>query len=327
MTTLTISDVLLQYEVPLVVLAKDVKDKSFVGVNYADGDDACLFYFARIKEEDLNRLLQQRIDVRYLVTKKRVGQFYLGESWGTAGLQVQTKAQKEISAEMLPQAGMFIPQHSAYAVTSELKTVNIDGRWGIDDLRRFSDLVQDCYAFVYALTGQGAATTKQRISGLFHRYPWRGGFSAVNFFDDLYRMIPSSEQASIREIQYASPGKIVLRMNDDVAGQIHQFVTALDSEDSTAKQAYMDARVWLKKREWLGRAKDDLELTSDDLADLTGQVRLLCEKFGLGRHSDQIMTLAKSDPLGAVKILLAYYRRLSGLADYVSTGKAHGLFA
>lgn len=93
---------------PLVVLAKDSKDKSFVGVNYADGDDAYLFYFARVKDEDLNRLLQQRIDVRYLVTKRRVGQFQLGESWGNIGTVIQTTAQKEIEAEMLPQTGMFI---------------------------------------------------------------------------------------------------------------------------------------------------------------------------------------------------------------------------
>jgi hypothetical protein len=327
MKKLSITEVLLAYDGPLVVVAEDGKtDKAYLGINYGDGENAYLFYFAKVTQAHLQLLFEQRIDVRYLVTKYRQGDYLSSECWGRVGNIVETKALKNFDISWLPESGMFIPHEISASASVKLKTVHIDGRWGIEDLRKFSDLVQDAYAFVFALTGAGATSTRQRMEALFRKYPWRGGFSSVNFFDDLYRLIPASERAQIRRIQYASPGTIELKMDDGVANSIRGFVTSLNEPDSVSSKEYTEVRATLKKRGWLGKAKDDLHLTPQDEAMLLQFVSRLAKEFGLQGSADEIVSLANSDPLGAVKILLAYYRRLAGLADYVATGKAQELF-
>lgn len=327
MKKLSITEVLLAYDGPLVVVAVDGKtDKSYLGINYGDGKHAYLFYFAKVTRTHLQLLFEQRIDVRYLVTKYRQGDFMSAECWGRVGNLVETKPLKDFDISWLPESGMFISHELSISASAKSKTVHIDGRWGIEDLRKFSDLVQDAYAFVYALTGAGAASTRQRMEALFRKYPWRGGFSSVNFFDDLYRLIPPAERAQVRRIQYASPGTIELKMDEGVANSIRGFVASLNEPDSGASKEYTEVRAVLKKRGWLGKAKDDLHLTPQDEAMLLQFVSRLAKEFGLNSSVDEIVAFANSDPLGAVKILLAYYRRLAGLADYVATGKAQELF-
>lgn len=326
MAKLIVKSVLLAYEEPLVIIAVDTKDKPFIGVNYADGDDAYLFYFARISTSTLTQLVRQKVDVRYAVTKLKLGLYQFGELWGALEEEVDVRPRKDFSLSMLPQSGMFIPEGLWSARSTNVKNVHIDGRWGIEDLRRFSDLVQDAYAFVYALSGKGSGSTKQQMSMLFRKYPWRGGFSSVNFFDDLYKLIPESERAEVKRITYASPGTIELRMDSEVADSIRCFVEGINMADSTSSRVYTETRDWLRSKGWLGRAKDDIEILAQDTSRLMGYVSLLSRSFGLAAHEQEILSFANSDPLGAVKILLAYYRRLAGLADYVATGKAQQLF-
>lgn len=327
MTTLIISRVLLAYSEPLIVVALDTMDRPYVGVNYADGDSAYLFYFSRVHPGHIDDLLEQKVDVRYLVTKHKIGRYEFGELWGDEGESVKTTKKDKIAMEWLPRPGMFIPTLPAANAVVNHRTVHIDGRWGIEDLRKFSNLVQDCYAFVYALSGKGTQTVKWHISSLFSKYPWRGGFSSVNFFDELYKKIPTNERAIIKRIQYASPGQMEFRMDADIGDSIRSFVENLNSQDGVAAKSYDEARSWLRAKRWLGKAADDLELSDSDVAALLERVSILALNFGLRNSVEDIVSLASSDPLAAVKILLAYYRRLANLADYVATGKARDLFA
>lgn len=326
MAYIKISSVLLAYEVPLIVLGLDGQERPYVGVNYADGSESHLFYFARVIQEDIEKLTDAKVDVRYLITHRAKGKFEFGELWGDVGNVARTKPRDSVHEEMLPRPGMFIPVSKQLVDENKLKAIHIDGRWGIDDLRKFSDLVQDSYAMVYALSGKGTASVKQRIGSLFQRYPWRGGFSSVNFFDDLYSKIPRADRADIRSIQYASPGKIEFRMNKSVAESIRKIVADINHKDSKAKTAYDDVQKWLRDKKWLGKAQSDLRLTPIDKKDLTERLGMLCSALGLNSRTDDILELAQADPLGAVKIILAYYRRLKGLADYVATGKVQDLF-
>ncbi|RMA60817.1 hypothetical protein C8C96_1840 [Acidovorax sp. 100] len=322
--TLCVQRTLLTYDAPLVIYAEDSKAQPYVGVNYGDGEHAYLFYFVRVRAIDLELLYQQRIDVRYLVTRLRLGSPLFSECWANIGEEATASPEDEIAEEFLPDSGMFIPQQSINSLA--IRTVSIDGRWDIEDMRRFSDLVQDSYAFVYALAGKGPASTKQKMGALFRRYPWRGGFSAVNFFDDLYKLIPANDRTEIKSIKYASPGDIQLRMDGDVATLIRSFVDDLNSPESVAQDAYKEARAFLRVKGWLGKAKDDLDLLAQDETRLMDFVQRLSVAFGLGGHVQDIVAFSNSDPLGAVKILLAYFRRLSNLADYSATGKAQRLF-
>ena len=315
---------LLIYDAPLVVYAEDQKGNPFIGINYGDGDSSYLFYFSRIKESNFELFCQQRIDARYLVTNLRIGLPQFGEGWATLNDPISTISHTDIDEDLLPESGMFIPQLEPTSLST--RNISIDGRWGIEDMSRFSDLIQDSYAFVYALIGKGTSATKWKMGALFNRYPWRGGFSSVNFFNDLYKLIPINERAEIRSIKYASPGTIRMNMDDDVADLIRSFVDDLNNQESIGRAAYKEARDYLKAKGWLGKAKDDIEFLAQDKERLLEYIVKLSNAFNLEAHVDDIVRFSNSDPLGSVKILLAYFRRLSGLADYAATGKAQNLF-
>lgn len=325
MPTVTIKRALLSYEAPLVVLATDSKGADLVGVNYGDADGGYHFYFSRVKPAPLQNFLEGGVDLLYLLTKKHTGKYLLGTGWGAKGEPIPTKLADSIDPELLPEPGVFMPAPPIEASTAK-RTVHIDGRWGINDLRKFSDLVQDCYAFVFALTGRGTPRIRDRVTELFQKYPWRGGFSSVNFFDDLYGLIPPAQRASISRIQYASPGTIELQMNKEAAATIRKLCEAINEEDSTIVDTYKEVHDWLTERSWLGRSTADLRLSATDRRELLDVASQLAQSFGLSSQQQYILELSNSDPLAAVKILLAYYRRLEGLADYVATGKAGDLF-
>lgn len=326
MSDLTVYKVLLEYEVPLVVLAKNSRAQNYLGINYDDGEYACKFYFCRIAPDVLKLLLAEKIDVRYVVTRGHKGKYELAELWGRVGEECKTNKVEEISEEILPQPGMFLPGHAPISSASKVKIVDIDGRWEVSDLKKFSDLVQDCYAFGYALLGAAGAVTKREIERVFHKYPWRGGFSSVNFFKTLYKGIPGQDRAQIKSIEYASPGSIEFFINETVADSIRDLVIDLNDDESRATDTYRQIYRRLQDRGWLGKSEDDLALHSDDIVELRGLVDVACAAFGLKNHEDHIVGLASGDMLASVKIVLAYYRRLKMLADYVATGKAQNVF-
>ena len=326
MIKLSIDEVLLEYGSPLIVLARDKNDKSYVGVNYANDENGYWFYFSQAKAKVIESFANGACDLLYVVTRKHLGTFRKGIAWGDVGESVSTSIFHEFAPEFLPRPGLFIPEREAKG-TTEIRAVSIDGRWGINDLRKFSDLVQDCYAFVFALTGRGTQKSLQQTEELFRKYPWRGGFSAVNFFDDLYGLIPLPEKASIQSIQYASPGTIQLNLNSEVASAIREIVDDINGEDSKISNSYEEVHGWLHEKGWLGKASKDIVLRQADKDALNARISLLTEQFGLHDQKQRLLSFSRSDPLGAVKILLAYYRRLEQLADYVATGKAQRLFS
>lgn len=326
MAKLKIEKVLLSYEIPLVVLAKTGTGDRFLGVNYDDAQVGHKFYFSRIKTEHLKLLYAEKIDVHYAVTKLHTGKYEFGELWGKSGEEFQTKRFAELDPDLLPEPGMFIPGHAQESLNSDYKVVDIDGRWEISDLRKFSDLVQDCYSFGFALLGATGNAAKAKIDSLFHKHPWRGGFSSVNFFKELYKNIPQEDRAGIRKIDYASPGEIKFYMNGDVADSIRELVLEINDDESPAQESYHKTRRFLQDRNWLSKSDTDIQLSASDLVELTQLLKASCKAFGLEDHSDHILGLASGDPLSAVKIVLAYFRRLQGLADYVATGKAQDIF-
>ncbi|POD74822.1 hypothetical protein BKM17_16530 [Pseudomonas syringae group genomosp. 3] len=326
MANLTIEKILLSYEVPLVVQAKHASGDRFIGVNYDGGKLAYKFYFTKIKAESLKLLYSEKIDVHYAFTKLHRGKYQLGELWGVVGEGFKTKSHAELPPDVLPEPGMFIPGHAPKGLSSDFKVVDIDGQWEISDLRKFSDSVQDCYSFGFALLGATGKAATKKINSLFHKHPWRGGFSSVNFFRELYNNIPTEDRAGIRKIEYASPGEIKFFMNRDVADSIRELVNSINEDQSESLIAYKNARSRLQEMGLLGKSDSDVTLSDQTIIDLTELLEKTCEAVGLAGSSKHILELASSDPLSAIKIVLAYHRRLQALADYVATGKAQDIF-
>ena len=173
------------------------------------------------------------------------------------------------------------------------------------------------------------AKKAEAFRSLFARYPWRGGFSTTNFIGDLHALIPANDDVVISQIKYASPGFVETRINAGIAKTVREIVDQINDRSTgpAIREAYGRIQNNLKKSKWSGQASMDVVLKPDDLSALESYLWELCSTIGLKGREGYIVSLGKDDLLAAVKIVLAYYRRMFWIADYVRTGKVQRLFS
>lgn len=121
MATLTVKEVLLSYESPLVVLATNARQKQFVGVNYGDSRDGYQFYFSGAQDDSIRGFVDGAFDLLYLLTRKHTGKYQVGISWGNPGHEVSTRPIGELLPSMLPKPGVF---NYDYAHTCNAQTMS-----------------------------------------------------------------------------------------------------------------------------------------------------------------------------------------------------------
>jgi hypothetical protein len=331
---LNVKVVLVRHDVPLIVLAERGQGAKFFCLNLDDGDSAFRWLVVKSTDQKYDAFVQGRVDARYLFLPSagRGGKrkFWLAEFRGLEGEVFSAKPYTGEVKGWLPESGFFFePAPSGVrgeSTSSQRRRVSIQGRWELPDLRRFSDLLQDAYAFVYALR-VAKSDAENWLGALFARYPWRGGLSSVKFFDDLYEKIPRGSAAKVLKIHYASPGYIDFAINAQAADYIRSLVRQLGNRSSAASAAYYMSDRKLRESKWYGTSERDIKLSTGDKKELATLFEALIKAFGLAERRDHVFRLAAEEPLAAVKILMAFYRRLDRLADYVSTGKAADLFA
>jgi hypothetical protein len=85
-------------------------------------------------------------------------------------------------------------------------TILMDGRWTLDDLYKFSHTYEQAYFALDAIVPSETEADNDRIERAFRAFPWRGGYSAVNFYNQLRYATPVGARPKIVSIQYASPG-------------------------------------------------------------------------------------------------------------------------
>lgn len=130
-------------------------------------------------------------------------------------------------------------------------------------------------------------------------------------------------------MKYASPGFIETRVNTNIAATVRKVVERINDADAGPKvhEAYNAVSNNLKKNKWSGKASADVHLASADILTLKDYLGQLCEAIGFKGQEAFILGLGQDDMLAAVKIVLAYYRRMFWIAEYIRTGKVQHLFS
>ena len=333
-SSLLLTSILLSYDEPLIVEATDSLQRKHVGINYAGVAGLYKFAFVQVEAKDWQMLQQQRIDLRFIYTDKRATVYRAAIIAGEVGEKFDTKPTKDDPELFLPEPGLFLSiQDKVYSKKAGQRTrlaTKIDGRWDLEDLKDFATLAGDAYAFTYALVSPEAERSSE-LKDLFSRYPWRGGFSTINFISDLHASIPAAADISIAEIKYASPGFIDTRVDEDIARAVTTIVEEINQSANTSEgkywEVYNSVKNDLKKNKWSGQATLDLKLTRYNERVLEQHLTTLCETLGLGNRLRHILALGQNDMLAAVKIMLAFYRRMFWVAKYLRTGRVQHLFS
>jgi hypothetical protein len=88
----------------------------------------------------------------------------------------------------------------------------MDGRWTLEDLYKFPRTYEQAYFALDALTPSESEADFDRVDRALKAFPWQGGYSAVNFYNQLKYATPIDARPEVLSIQYASPGAITLSL-------------------------------------------------------------------------------------------------------------------
>ncbi|AEJ01536.1 hypothetical protein Nit79A3_1722 [Nitrosomonas sp. Is79A3] len=206
--------------------------------------------------------------------------------------------------------------------------LKLDKEWDMDDLAVLSKLYVQCYSFVYSLSGFEVQSKDERIidwfQGAYAKYPWRGGFSTVNFYHELYAKIPLEQKPSIKEIQYASPGHIKLKEVLVVAGLLAGIVATVTNAIDDIHETYNTIQKGLSERRLtkLEVELKELELEEARLEYVKRSKKLLIEKMNIPESmQSELSRRSGGNNLMELKILMSFYRRIEPLAIMQDQGK------
>jgi hypothetical protein len=200
--------------------------------------------------------------------------------------------------------------------------IYVDKRWSLEDLYLFPRAYEQVYFAYEALIPAADDQMNERILRAFNAFPWRGGYSAVSFYNQLKYATPKERRPIIRQIRYASPGYIELVLAIPLAIQIAGVVGAVAGSLLACNKLYNTIYTDAQKRELLALdiKSAEIDLANKQLDFIKNSNEKLAEILML--ESAVVIESRAEHPLIAMKILMSIYRRVRTLAEYHQKGKA-----
>lgn len=132
---------------------------------------------------------------------------------------------------------------------------------------------------------------RDEIDYIYGKFPWKGGYSTVNFFNQLFHKIPPRLRPEIARIQYASPGFIELSELLLVAVTVAGIVKTVCSTINTAHDTYRKIQKGSVDLELskINLAKEELDLTQKQIAFCKISSKELVKVFGLTEAQEQLI--------------------------------------
>lgn len=200
--------------------------------------------------------------------------------------------------------------------------IEIDGKWSLEDLYKLPRAYEQVYFAVEAILPAENKEQDERIQRAFIAFPWRGGYSAVNFYDSLKFATPKERRPRVVSLKYASPGWIELFLDQSVAVQLAATITSVALAIGSCNRTYNAIYRDLQNRKLL-----KMEVESRKIALSREQIAFVKESTNelasiLRIKSVNALEERTHDPLKSLKILMSVYRRIRILAEYVNKRKA-----
>ena len=199
--------------------------------------------------------------------------------------------------------------------------VLLDKRWSLENLNDFTRLYMQNYAFLYCLENNKNNLRATTLPTELNEYKLRDGLTYVNIYSLFIRHIPNKERPKVRAISYASPGFIELILNYEVAIKIALSIAAFIKGLTATAETYNKLHsIFIE----LGRKRKEKQNNLLKLdAESIKHVRKLNEELakGLGFNSLADMYDKIGDDEEVSKLLLAHYRRMKGMSEFVKDGK------
>lgn len=194
---------------------------------------------------------------------------------------------------------------------SQIYQIHIDGQWSFLDFASFPRTYIQAYSLAYLLS-----ENSQKAIWAFRAFPWRGGYSAVNFYNAIYRQLPAKHRPQVRRIQYASPGIIELSLLAAAALSLKTIVSHVLAAARDISTTYTQIYRELQERKLL-RIKTESarrSLEKENIEFINWATKEMARFMGI-RSLNELNRLTGS-PLVSLKILLSFYRRVRDLGRF-----------
>jgi len=202
--------------------------------------------------------------------------------------------------------------------------LHLDGRWKLEELSDATKEYTQLYGFAYSLLTDLPVARREEVEYIYGKFPWRGGFSTVNFFKQLFHKIPPKLRPEVQRIQYASPGFIELSELLLVAGTVAGIVAAVCTAINSAHDTYRKIQKGSVEHELtkINLKKEQLDLTRRQINFCETSSARLVTVLGLTEAQDKLLDeRVQNNKLMKVKILLSVFRRVEPLAKQQAAGK------
>ena len=204
---------------------------------------------------------------------------------------------------------------------TDVYQIPIGGEWTLEDLYVFPRAYEQCYFMYLALLSDAPEFEDDRVIHAYEAFPWQGGYSAVNFYNQLKWAVPRKRRPRVTRIEYSSPGVIELGgLVVGVAVLIEKVVRTICNSAKDVNRTYSEIYRDMQKRKLL-RVKRENEIRK-----LTAAERRVIEG-----HAERIAGVLDVDPrllnertgssYKSLKILLSLFRRVRSLSQFQTNGK------
>ena len=202
--------------------------------------------------------------------------------------------------------------------------LRLGGRWNLEELSNTTKSYTQLYGFAYSLMADLPTARREEIEYIYGKFPWRGGYSTVNFFNQLFHKIPPKLRPEVQRIQYASPGFIELSELLLVAGTVAGIVAAVCTAINSAHDTYRKIQKGSLEHELtkINLRKEQLDLTQRQITFCESGAKSLVKLFGLTAEQDQLLDQrVQGNQIMKLKILLSVFRRVESIAEKQIEGK------
>ncbi|MDT8375802.1 MAG: hypothetical protein RQ867_03575 [Mariprofundaceae bacterium] len=158
---------------------------------------------------------------------------------------------------------------------------------------------------------------EEEIQYIYGKYPWRGGYSAVNFYQNLFSKMPREYRPRIKSIQYASPGFIELSQLVEVAKDISLIVGYISAAILAGNKTYSIIQKGIRERKLskIDLRSEELKLLEQERNFIHKSVNDIARIMGVREETlAKLYFRAENNELAVLKILSSLYRRARDLA-------------
>jgi hypothetical protein len=199
--------------------------------------------------------------------------------------------------------------------------IAIEGDWSLEDFYVFGRTFEQIYFFSNSVIPVEDSFEQERLQRAYEGFPWQGGYSSVNFFNNIKYIVAQRDRPTIVSIHYGSPGWLELSLWIGVALAVERLIKTVASSINLANSTYHEVVTGLQKRKLLRLKVRELELDINirELAYIKDCAETIANILGFKdlEHMHQMT----GNPYKSMKILLAVYRRVRTLAEFETKGK------